>query len=270
MPMTELARRYAPWSASMLTSAHACPYQFKLARVVHSERASAASDNQVGLAAHAYLEHRIGVQFAALSPAEAEKAALRLHKLASGELEAFQALMGAADAFVARFRVFCRRENVVVIATEQRWAVDEGFQAVDFKSPSAMFRGVVDLAAVTASGDVYVIDHKSGLVRSAEEKAQQLDAYAAMAVVQGGPLSVEVINGVRCGINALANPGPQQLMWLGYRDRATVRAVQQPALIRSINEAAEQLGDFPARPGKKWPCKYCPYRMTCEYSLVRS
>lgn len=268
MPMTELARKYAPWSASMLTSAHACPQQFYLMRVVRAEKTAAASDNQVGVAAHAYLERRVLGDDARV----AESTALQNVPLTSNEHEAFRSLLAPADAFVKRFAEFCSRENVTKIVCERKWAISEDFSFTPFSDSRAMFRGVVDLAAITSRGDVYIVDHKSGAVRSAEEKADQLDAYAVMALANATDLGVSQIAGARCGINSLANPGPTQLLWLPYRTSSTIRAVQCTDLVRMINEAAEQLGDFPTRPGKKgkWPCQFCGYRLSCNASQARS
>lgn len=266
MPMTELARKYAPWSASMITAAQACPRQFYLTRVVKQAKTAAASDNQVGTAVHAYLERRVLGDDVRL----AEATALKVAPLASNEQDAFRALLAPAESFVTRFAAFRAKEQVTKVVCERKWAVTEDFRPTDFFDDKAMYRGVVDLAAVTARGDVFIIDHKSGAVRAAEDKLVQLDSYAVMALANAADLGASTLAGARCGINALANPGPAQLLWLPYRSAGTVRAVQQEELVRAINEAAEQLGDFPARPGKKWPCKFCGYRLSCDASQARS
>lgn len=305
--VSDLARQYAPWATSKLELAVSCPYQFNLKYVQKAPATAIRSENKSGIVAHAILEMRV----AGTSDAEARAKALAATPLTSTEMEALMTYRAPIESFLERFDGFCKKTGVTKLFIEHKWgltidgkptrfhtvkeykgilfgaeqkraageAVDEDLvrearavlESGAGPDTDPFFRGVVDLGALTRDADLFIIDHKSGRVEKVKYKQKQLDQYAVLGVAHLPQLA-----GVRCGVNALGNPPDTQLQWLPYIDRSVVERAYVPWLFRYINECADNLQTFEARPvapapnrktqivEEKFPCGWCGYRLTCD------
>lgn len=295
--ISELARKYAPWSTSKCDTAVNCPKQFDLKFIQKIPEGTVHADNKVGVVGHSILEWRVKGK----SDAEARKLALAKSPLTSTEYESLSTMEDPIEAFLKRFDAFCTRYGVKEVLTEQRWAMRADGKPTRFFSikeckgivfgassrgeddetslearrilasgpvveDDPFFRGVVDLAAITDVNDIWVIDHKSGAVKNLKYKKKQLDIYAVLAY-----LNRPDIAGAKCGINALANPSPTQLQWLPYVTADQIKRALVPWLFQHIEMCAASLASFEARPAwssdrPKFPCGWCAYQAGCaEY-----
>ncbi len=290
--ISTLAQQHRPWSTSKCDLAASCPKQFELKHIKKAPEEAIRTENNVGIVAHAILEHRV----LGKDRATAMAIAMKKHPMTSTEKETLSTYEEPMEVFLRRFDLFCKTQNVTEVLTEKKWAVNDKGTATRFFSikdchgiakgdkddPAVIealrvlssnpqveddpfFRGVVDLAAITASKDVWVIDHKSGAVENIKYKKKQLDVYAVLAFA-----CVPGMSGARCGIHSLINPAATQLQWLPYIDAGTIERGMLPWLFHYINESAEHLTTFKATPKDKWPCPWCPYNVGCsEWHAIR-
>lgn len=255
------ALKFAPWSFSKIETADACPLQFQHKHLLKSKSSAKTSDTQVGTAAHAIIERRVG----GATHADATKEAIVQTPLTADELETLRTLDERIDEFCRKFDSFVKANGVVDIFVEVDWAFDANFQRVGFWDPAAFFRGKLDLGALTKDRDLIVIDHKSGFAKDLKrdiKKKQQLQAYAVL-----GLANVDGISGVRGAIHFLQGDEAKAIQWTDYVDATRVRDVFVPWLFTRINETVATLpaGDvtFPAKPNLRWPCEWCGYQAHC-------
>lgn len=254
-PISPLAAKYAAWSFSKAGVALSCPAQFKHKYVLKTASAPSTTDANIGIAAHSILEFLTG----GASYAESRKIALEKTPLTSSELEELHMFEDAILAFMKRFDMFCKRNNVVEVLREADWAFDADFNPCAFFDKNAYFRGKVDLAMKTAAGDLFIIDHKSGSAKDLTKdykKRQQLNSYAVLALA-----SVPDIGGVRAGIHFLQT---QDIPFMDYVRVDDIRKRHVPWLFDYLNDAAEACADpFPAKAKMRWPCEWCGYQAAC-------
>jgi hypothetical protein len=257
-PISELARKHAPWSFSKLETAESCPAQFGHKHVSKTAPAPAPSDTKVGIVAHAILERRVQ----GLPEAAAKKAASEATPLTTQEQEMLRLLDESMDDFIRRFDAFCKREGVTKVLCEVAWGFTDDYQPVDFFDPRVYFRGKLDLGAVTRDNDLYLIDHKSGRAKPLErdqKKRQQLQAYAVLALP-----NMPDVAGVRGGIHFMQGDEDLRIQFGKYLPAALLRATYVPWLFGRICDAAENLVEpLQARPAPRWPCAWCGYQASC-------
>lgn len=256
------ALKYAPWSFSKIETADSCPLQFQHRHLLKSQSSAKTSDTQVGTAAHAIIERRVGGATHAL----ATKEALAQTPLTADEQETLRTLDERIDTFVRKFDGFCKAQGVTEIFVEVEWAFTADFKRVGFWDKDAFFRGKMDLGAITRDRDLIVIDHKSGFAKDLKrdvKKKQQLQGYAILGIA-----NVEGVSGVRGAIHYLQGDEAKAIQWADYVDATRVRDVFTPWLFTRINETALTLpsdgSPFPAKPGLRWPCEWCGYQAYCK------
>jgi CRISPR/Cas system-associated exonuclease Cas4 (RecB family) len=267
MIVSELAKKYAPWSISKAAVGETCALQFQHKYLLKTPEGVKASGNQVGTCAHSVLEERLGG-----APRKvATERALEKTPLTSDELEMLSSFEETIEEFLRRFDAFCKNNGVTEIIREEKWALTAEGKKTTFFAPDAYFRGAVDLAAVTRDRDVFVIDHKSGVAKDITKDNKfknQLNSYAVMAVA-----CLPDVAGVRSGIHFLQGDATKRLQWLDYIEASRVVKVYTPWLFKHLNNVAEMLQPpFVGRPKiDKWPCSFCSYRPDCTaYSeLIR-
>ncbi len=266
--ITELARKFAPWSFSKMEAAEMCPAQFGHKHITKTGAAPAPSDTKIGIVAHEILEHRAG----GTTQPEAKKLALAKNPLTDGELETLKTLNENMEAFLKRFDIFCRNEGVTDVLREKDWAFDDTYNKTGFFDKTVYFRGKLDLGAVTRNRDLFFIDHKAGAVKKLADdrvKREQLHSYAVLALI-----NIPDLAGVRGGINFLQADTPeQQVQWGDYVPATRVRELYVSWLFNRINRAADNLLEpFEARPAKGrmkrdnrpgFPCGWCSYQASC-------
>ena len=257
--ISPLARKYAPWSISKAAIGETCPAQFAHKYVRKTPEVMRTSPNKVGTAAHAVLELRLGGK----TEAQAKATALAKTPLTSNELDDLHAFDGVIDGFLRRFERFCKANGVTEVLLEVEWAITADYRPTKFFAKDVYFRGKVDLAAVTRHGDLFVIDHKSGVAvdigRDPKFK-HQLHSYAVLAHANRPELA-----GVRGGIHFLQGEEKMRLQWLDYVESPRIGKVHAPWLYEYLNSVAGQLEPpFEGRPKAKWPCAWCGFRPVCE------
>ena len=263
--ISDLARKYAPWSYSKAELAEVCPAQFKHKYVMKSETTTAGpSDAKVGIVAHEILEHRVtGKQ-----RSDARKLASEKNPLTSDEQEMLKMLEANMEHFLQRFDRFCKAQGVTKVFTEVAWGFTDDYRRAEFFGKDVYFRGKLDLGAVTRDNTLFVLDHKSGIAKILEKdrkKRQQLQAYGVLAVP-----NLPEIDGVRAGIHFLQGDDPDlRLQWTDFVSSDQLRRAYAPWLFRRVNECAQNLAHdkFEARPARKmprgWPCHWCGYQALC-------
>jgi len=258
--ISELARKYAPWSISKADLAETCPSQFELKHIKRAPEEAVAAENKVGTAAHSVLEFRVGGQDAKTAKA----AALEKTPLTERETEDLRVLEDSIEEFVRKFDAFCKNYGVTEVLREQQWGLTAEGKPTGFKAPDVFFRGVVDLAAITRDQALVVIDHKSGAAKDIKrwgKYSRQINTYAVM-----GLANMPQITGVRGALHFLQGPRDLRLQWLDFLDAERIRKLHTPWLFEVVNKAAANLtAPFVAKPTlKKWPCNYCPYKPSCS------
>jgi hypothetical protein len=267
--ITQLARKFAPWSFSKIEAAEACPAQFGHKHVMRTSAAPAPSDTKIGIVAHEILEHRTGGK----EKGESRKLAIAKNPLTSDELEMLRVLDENMEAFLKRFDAFCKANGVTEILREEAWAFDDTYGKTEFFDKRSYFRGKLDLGVVTKNRDLFFIDHKAGAVKKLVEdrvKREQLQAYAVLALI-----NIPNISGVRGGINFLQADKPDmQIQWGDYIPAERVRQLYVGWLFSRINRAADNLLEpYEARPAKSrmkkdnrpgFPCGWCLYQDKCD------
>jgi len=257
--ISPLAQRFAPWSISKAGVAETCPAQFNHKYRLKTVETEQHSSNKVGTVSHEILEHRLGGTDAKV----ARDRALEKNPLMDSELEDLRALGDAIEAFLKRFDGFCKKNGVTEVLREVEWGITAEGKPTGFFAKDVYFRGKVDLGAITASRELVVVDHKSGVATDITRKDKfktQLNSYAVLAA-----LNVEGLTGVRGGINFLQGPEDKRIQWLDFLDTDRIKRLYVPWLFGVLNTAAENLVEpFPARPSPKWPCAWCGYRTTCS------
>jgi hypothetical protein len=269
--ITQLARKFAPWSFSKIEAAEMCPAQFGHKHITKTAAAPMPSDTKIGIVAHEILEHRAGGK----SAGESKQLAIAKNPLTSDETEMLTVLNENMEAFLKRFDSFCKANGVTEILREADWAFTDTYEKTTFFDKQVYFRGKLDLGAVTRDRDLFFVDHKAGAVKKLAEdrvKREQLQAYAVLALV-----NVPNLAGVRGGINFLQGDTPEkQLQWGDYIPATRVRELYVSWLFSRINRAADNLleplearpanslikkGAFAGRPG--FPCGWCLYQSSC-------
>lgn len=259
--ISPLARKHAPWSFSKMEAAESCPAQFKHKHVLKTAAAPAPSDTKVGIVAHAVLEHRVK----GTNAREAQRVAETETPLTSQEKESLGMLKESMEDFLVRFDRFCKTNNVQQVLCEKDWAFTETYAPTGFFAKDVYFRGKLDLGAITADKDLFLIDHKSGVAKQLErdqKKRQQLQAYAVLAAA-----NLPDIAGVRGGIHFMQGEPSLRLQFTPYIPIERLRELYVPWLFGRINNAAECLTEpYEAKPApspKKWPCGWCQYQEHC-------
>jgi CRISPR/Cas system-associated exonuclease Cas4 (RecB family) len=255
----ELAKKYAPWSWSKLTSAESCPAQFHHKHVLKTQASAAPSDTQVGVVAHAVLERRLK----GVSKEASVREAIAETPLTTQEEETLSSLDERMEQFLVKFDGFCKRERAKSILVEQDWGLTADLRPTSFFGSDVFFRGKVDVAVITGCDDVVIVDHKSGFAKDLyrdQKKKQQLNTYAVLALA-----NIPDMLGVRGAIHFLQGDPDKAIQWTEYVDVKKVREVYAPWLFDKINEVASELKEpFEAKPKLRWPCNWCSYKTQCK------
>jgi len=257
--VTARTREHAPWSISKAGIAEACPKQYAYKYIDKTPGAEAPSVNQVGNVTHAILEYRTG----GAVKDEAYKLALAKMPLTSGELDSLKVLDESMEDFLRKWGVFCRTHEVVEILREKAWGLTLDFRPTAFFAKDVFFRGKLDLGALTKSGDLIVVDHKSGLAKDIQKDTKylrQVNSYAVLA-----RYNVEGLAGVRGGIHFMQGSESKRIQWFDYVSADAIEKRLVPWLYNYLNYVASRLVEpYEARPSKRWPCEWCNYKQNCE------
>lgn len=243
--------QYAPWSPSKAELASNCGLAFKFRYIDKIRVDTKGSAAKVGTAVHRVQEHTLKGESVNKSVVLAldEYA----HELTTVEVEKIRSFTPNVEAFKQRMDKLASRHPFKEMFIEQTWAIRADFTACDYADPDAMIRGIVDLAILLESGQLLIIDHKSGRPWGISKYLTQLDIYAIMGLAH-----VPGLSAVQCGVHYVSNGG---LKWVDVRKVSYITTVLQPWLLNMLNARATRLQSYTATIGKH--CSWCDYRKTC-------
>jgi hypothetical protein len=174
-------------------------------------------------------------------------------ELTDRESEDVRALTASIDSFLMRFSRLTAKHGMQELFVEQTWAITPDFEACAYDDPAAMIRGIVDLAVLLRSGQLLIVDHKSGRPASVTKYMTQLDVYATM-----GLSKLPQVTAVQCGVHFLKN---EKLDWAAVRTPDYIRTILRPWLRDFLNQRALGLEGYAPSVGRH--CAWCDYKQIC-------
>jgi len=242
---------YSPWSPSKADLANTCSLAFKYRYVDKIKTGVKGSAAKVGTAVHKVLEHVL------LDKSTNAAIALTLEEfkdeLTTTEVEKVRSFSPNIEAFKERFDKLAGKYGVKEVFVERSWAIGPDFKAIDYMDPAAMMRGIVDLAILLESGQLLIIDHKSGRPWGISKYMTQLDIYAIFGLAH-----VANLTAVQCGVHYVSNA---DLKWAEVRKLNYIVTVLQPWLVNLLNARTARLDGFTPTVSKH--CSWCDFRSIC-------
>jgi CRISPR/Cas system-associated exonuclease Cas4 (RecB family) len=258
-PISELAKKFSPWSPSSIGSALECPFKFNSAKKkVKTDYYPDDTEARIGRAIHMYLEKSL------LDPEIVKNSNFLFsiyseHKLCQNEMVKFRLLRQAADASRERIWSYRSKQGLENLATEIRISLGEDLKPVGYFDKGVFLRGNIDCVMWTPDKFMVVIDHKTGSYTDITETyKKQLLNYLMMFYFYkktelGDPkFSTYFLNVVGGDANIL----PGELIPAEQFQDAVIMA-----MLDNIEKAAKSAETNEARPG--YYCKYCPYIPIC-------
>ena len=243
---------YRPWSPSKADLALRCPRAFKYRYVDHIKSEYKGSAAKVGTTAHKAQE--LVIEGSGVKEAFDKALEEFQHELTSTEVEQVSSFAVAVETFNEYLRRFKVKHKVVEVHAEKPWAINTKFEPCDYSDKEALIRGIVDLVLLLESGQVVIIDHKSGRKKPVDNYATQLDTYAVLALAHYPQATA-----VQCAIHFMAH---EKVEWYVLRKRTDIVSLLQPWLVDTLNKRANGLEGF--RPiVKRWTCGWCDFRKVC-------
>lgn len=243
----------APWSISKAGVIEKCSQQFAYKYGPHKlKELEVFQQATVGIAVHKVLELALD----GLPIKQAFTHAIDQGELTTNEVDELKAFWDQLERFVKKMAVFQKKHGVIPQNRfiERRWAIRPDFTNTEFFDKKGLFRGVVDLALLTAAKDLIIIDHKSGKEKPLSEFEAQFRAYCLMAVAK-----FPQIRGVQTAINFTLT---DKLTWNPYVSVAQIRDEYRPWMIDYLTKSCEKLLEEP-KPVKGWYCGWCGYKSIC-------
>lgn len=243
---------HSPWSPSKADLALRCPRAFKYRYVDRIKTDSKGSAAKVGTAAHKAQE--LVIEGASVKEAFDLTLAEFDHELTSQESEQVSSFAAAVEAFNKYLHSFKAKHRVTEIHAEKPWAINAEFKPCDYADKEALIRGIVDLVLVLDSGQIVIIDHKSGKKKPVANYANQLDTYAIFALAH-----YPNAKAVQCAIHFMAH---EKVEWYVLRKRTDILSTLHPWLIDLLNKRAKGLEGF-SPVVRKWTCGWCDFLKVC-------
>ena len=255
MTKKDLLKQYSPWSPSKATLAATCPLAFKFRYVDHIKVPKKNATGIIGVVVHRAQElvlantHDVS---SALSQALEENT----DPLTEEDVRKIHGFAVGLSAFKQRIDKFCAAYEVDKILLEKKWAILPDFAPCEFDNPDSVIRGVLDLAVLLKSGQVIVIDHKTGRRRPASYYKPQLDIYTVFALSH-----LPRTYSVQCALHYVAH---QSLEWSTPTYRQQIEQLLRPWLLIYLRRRAERADTQTANPGKH--CKWCDFNEICDHA----
>jgi hypothetical protein len=247
LPLVE----FAPWSPSKADLANTCALAFKYRYVEKIKSDTKGSAAKIGTAAHRVQEHVLNGEHSN------QAVALTLDEYAADlttmEVEKVRSFTPNIEAFKIRLDRLAQKHPVANVFVEKKWAITQDFSPCDWDAPDAMIRGVVDLALELESGQLLIIDHKSGRPWGLSKYMTQLDIYAIFGLAH-----VSRLKAVQCGVHYISNA---DLKWADVRKAEYIITVLQPWLLNLLNARTLRLEGF--TPTVSRYCSWCDFRNIC-------
>ncbi len=242
---------YSPWSPSKADLANTCALAFKYRYIDKIRSEIKGSAAKIGTAAHRVTEHTLnGVDLNQAVQLTLEE---YVADLTTTEVEKVRSFSPNIEAFKDRFDKLAQKHPVKEVFVEKQWAIREDFTACDYMDPTAMIRGIIDLAILLESGQLLIIDHKSGRPWGLSKYMTQLDIYAIFGLAH-----VPNLKAVQCGVHYISNA---DLKWAEVRSADYIVKLLHPWLINLLNARTQRLEGFTATLSKA--CSWCDFRNIC-------
>lgn len=245
-----------PWSLSKAQTAIICPFKFQKqyndGRKGVSPRSSAGV---IGSAVHKVLE-------TALNGTSVKDAYMRVlvnDKLTTVEREEAMSYAHNIQSFMDRIDKFREKHKVKRVFVEHRFGFTVDNQPTKFFGNNVFFRGVWDLAMLTTSNHLIIIDHKTGAKKKLEMHQDQLWSYAISAL--------GVVPDLRGAQSAIHYVGTEELLWDQMLTRDKIEADLVPWFASFLDKAAVE--SMTGRPKKGWLCNFCGQTDICPLQKNR-
>jgi len=259
--LSELARKYAPWSMSKAGLAENCPFAFDLKYVTRSRgkvppRSSAGA---IGRAVHQVLESLL--KGAPISEIKKEMfRAVVNEKLTTPEIEDVMGYTHNIKSFIKRLDAYRDKHGIDDTLVEGRFCFTHDFSTTKYFGKDAFFRGVWDVA-MRADKHLIILDHKSGEAGNTEKVLERYDKqrrFYSIAALCKFP----EIEGVHTAFHYVQS---EEIIWAKEMD--SVRRIKNeyiPWYIDYLNRCATEVTTKATRKG--WHCSYCDYTHICPLS----
>lgn len=253
----------APWSASKLKTLMSCPLLFFIRYILkfkleEDEDPDSTLRRNVGTTGHYIIEKMVDGYTSDEALLLAKDEYLKL--VTPDRWHHVEALMPNIRAFNRRIFEFEERYSIVAADSEKMLAVDKDFRQVDFNSPDAFLRGIIDLAIRTEQNDSIQIDHKYGGTSAWGIDHHRLQLHICKVLEHFG--SDSPIRGVQSGIHFME---AGQIRLDPYVSRQLVEVGMTKWVLDSIDKTVKSVlqdGKFGYKRSSK--CIYCPMITMCK------
>lgn len=243
--------QYNPWSPSKADLAGTCGLAFKYRYVDRIKGGTRGSAAKVGVTVH--LAQELVLQGVTASDALDQAIAEVEEDLTTNDEEKARTFYDSLVAFKNKIDAFSEKHEVETLFLEQKWAITPEFTPCEFFDDGGMIRGIIDMGLLLKSGQLIIIDHKSGRLRPIKYYGTQLDIYSVMAQAH-----YPEVQGVQCALNFMA---ADKVSWGSHQSTKHITSILRPWLVKYLNRRATNLKDFAAKPGRL--CSWCDYKTIC-------
>lgn len=268
------ALRIAPWSATKLKIATKCPFRAYQAFIAkEGEKFNEPQDESpkvIGIKVHSLMELILGKfpkdKFPDMKSLQALSSRMlevikKDEDLTYRELDAIDSMYIGALNVCQRFlshKLKIKAEGFIEIPV----GIDKNLQPADFFSKDVFFRGKVDYMLVSPSGNVAIIDAKTGAWPSLKGHAQQLRCYEVLTL-HGlkNKLKDEYNITLTSFISGLAFVASEDILWDSLKPLPLVEGYGTQSFINSINKVSDAVFEKEIKRGNH--CNYCGYKHLC-------
>ncbi len=248
--------RHAPWSVSKVGSLEKCQKQYELKYIKKVPEGPSMKTGRIGTFVHAVLER--GLRNDVDDIIKLREYLLEVtanNKSANHENEYLDALefLPACTKFIQRIRTFKINQNIVKIYIEHQLAMTSDFRPCEFRDKESFLRGVIDLALLTESNNLIVIDHKTGRPRPILNHYDQIYNYALMC---NANFDIKGVQGI------IHYVGVDELSRMPLMPVEEINSKLKPWLVTYLNRITSKIlllenKEAPAVTG--WLCEWCSY-----------
>lgn len=252
------AEGLGPWSCSKLKVAEQCPLNLYLKYVVklkHPPKYSLVTD--VGKAVHRILE------FVVMGKTITEAFAATRREFRHMPDEVWEENLLSTEFSITEFRTrldsFEKQHDVKRYVQELKVGFTREYEPTGFFADDVFFRGVLDLGIQMGSGDLVILDHKTGApaLMGIRNFQTQLNTYKVLF-----HKGVEEIEGAQAGIHFVRDG---KILLDDYTDKTVIEGKLVRELEHNLQGVVDRINDFgyfkKIRGGH---CKWCDYNEVCK------
>jgi hypothetical protein len=247
-----LVLQHAPWSLSKAQAALNCSFKYHHTYVKKRKGVKPVrSDGEIGSAVHKALEMALKTPGANIT--EILRQVAVSSRLTTTEIEDLISYAHNIQNFLKRIDEFSKKNHIEKTLIEHKFGFTVDGAPTTFFGGDVFFRGMWDLALLTRSKHLVVIDHKTGTPSDITKYKDQLDAYAVSAF-----FTVPELQGVQAAIHYV---GTEDIFWAKMVPRATIQDQLVPWLFNFLDRAAN--ATVTPTPVQSWLCDFCEHMDVC-------